>query len=437
MLFLLRRRTILLLGLKCLTTSAFAPLPRLLNNGAGSSCKLNQQRRTLFPQYDSSTVLFSQNNQNGSDNQPNDAIRRFFESLIVSTFTLSVTFIVSFLFHIDGWSHFFVSLADMKKYAPADEFMSAFTFWLFAALSHPLLKPLFFISEVLHASPGPRLAGLVPYSFLLSTCGLAYYVLIVANERFRNIVSTLIVSLLLLHIGTGLEVPTADYNIQLDDRYEGQVVKGCPATPIQLASVNAKNFDYSRYAGRWYWHEVHDWTQFREMYDTTLDIRLLEDGYVNTLTIKGPSPKTSPLSWDKSPLMNGVRYSWVGTIDKDAPLGVSQEAGFGVTFPNYIVDVQSKNGIDLDELIQFQCIEVGGVRLYEGIDFMSRSPDISEEALHAMHQRAHDAGLDPYGAAPEQMLRIERATDNDLPENEWQKLWKRLNVDKYLDQSLK
>jgi hypothetical protein len=336
-----------------------------------------------------------------------------------------------------------------------EEFSAALFFWLFAALSHPILKPIFGVSEILHASPGPQVAGLIPCSFLVATGVLAYA--LASCGSLRKVVVIAIVASLLNFIGAGLDGQTpsllADYNIQLDDDYHGRVVKGCPAPgSVQSPSVN-QNFDYQNYSGRWYWHKVHDWTQFREMYDTTLDIRLTEDGYVNTLTIKGPSPTNSPLSWDKSPLMNGVRYSWVGTIDKIVgPRGVSQEAGFGVSFPNYIVDVQPSDGGagaggDLQELIQFQCIEVGGVRLYEGIDFMSRSPEMSEEALQAMHQRAHDAGLDPYGAAPEQMHRIERTraastttsstTGRDVSENEWQRMWNRLNVDQYLDQSLK
>ena len=177
------------------------------------------------------------------------------------------------------------------------------------------------------------------------------------------------------------------------------------------------------------------------MYDTTLDIRLTETGYVNTLNIKGPSPLISPLSWDKSPLMNGVKYSWDGTIDKDSsPPGTSLESGFGVTFPNYIIDVRTDESGNYDELIQFQCIEVGGVRLYEGIDFMSRRPEMSDEELQKMHQRATAAGLDPYGSSPEQMHRIEhrgQATQLIQETNEWQQLWKSLGIEKYLDQSLK
>jgi hypothetical protein len=151
-----------------------------------------------------------------------------------------------------------------------------------------------------------------------------------------------------------------------------------------------------------------------EMYDSTLDLRLIRDDdgkpfkYINTLTLKGPSPESNPLSWDKLPLTNGVRYSWEGVIDNsnNAIPGISQEAGFGVNFPNYIVDVAGIDDGHYQELIQFQCIEVGGIRLYEGKDFMSRTPQLSDTALDAMHERrATAAGLDPYGSSHSYMHR--------------------------------
>ena len=40
-------------------------------------------------------------------------------------------------------------------------------FWIFFAVRHAILQPIFWISEVLHASPGPKIANLVPVSFLI------------------------------------------------------------------------------------------------------------------------------------------------------------------------------------------------------------------------------------------------------------------------------
>jgi len=336
--------------------------------------------------------------------------------------------------HYGGWNHFWSSLNQMKAYSSPDDFSAAVKFWLLGALSHPLADAAFGISEFMHASPGPRLAGLIPFSFIL-VIGLAGVALF-QWDRMRQLAVSSTLALLLAYIGAGLDgnMP-ADYNLQLDDAFKGQIVKGCPA-PESIQTASVQSFSYAKdYGGRWYWHEVHDWTQFHQMYDNTLDILLTPKGYINTLTIKGPSPDSAPLSWDKSPLLNGIRYSWQGsTSDKKS---VSMESGFGVSFPNYIVDVSP----NAQELVQFQCIEVGGVRMYEGIDFMSRSPEMSEAQLDAMHARVAKQ-LNPYGASSEQMHRIQRSTTGSsasktTTNNEWQKLWKALQIDHYLDQSLK
>ena len=60
-----------------------------------------------------------------------------------------------------------------------------------------------------------------------------------------------------------------------------------------------------------------------------------------------------------------------------------------------------------DEAIQFQCLERGGKRIFEGINFLSRSPTMSSAELDAMHARATKAGLDPYGASPSQVPRVD------------------------------
>ena len=38
------------------------------------------------------------------------------------------------------------------------------------------------------------------------------------------------------------------------------------------------DFDLKKYSGKWYEQEFHDWTQFKEVYDTTLDINLVKGG---------------------------------------------------------------------------------------------------------------------------------------------------------------
>ena len=86
------------------------------------------------------------------------------------------------------------------------------------------------------------------------------------------------------------------------------------------------------------------------------------------------------------------------------------------------------------EAIQFQCLSRGGVRVFEGINFMSRNPTMTDDELAAMHARAEKAGMYPYGASPEQMHTVARRPQGapDL-DNSWQAMWRFIGVDKLLE----
>ena len=84
------------------------------------------------------------------------------------------------------------------------------------------------------------------------------------------------------------------------------------------------------------------------------------------------------------------------------------------------------------EAIQFQCVERGGVRVFEGINFMSRKPQMTPTELTAMHARAEKAGLNPYGASPGQMHTVARRPEGAI-DNNWQQMWKAIGVDKLLE----
>ena len=77
------------------------------------------------------------------------------------------------------------------------------------------------------------------------------------------------------YIGLGLSgnAGLGDYNLALDDSCQGKVVKGCPAYE-EVRQPSMDNFDINKYEGLWYEHKFHDWTQFKEVYDTTLDIKV-------------------------------------------------------------------------------------------------------------------------------------------------------------------
>jgi hypothetical protein len=239
------------------------------------------------------------------------------------------------------------------------------------------------------------------------------------------------------YIGGGLEgsAGLGDFNLALDDSYKGQIVKGCPAYE-DVRQESMKDFDLQKYQGLWYEQKFHDWTQFKEVYDTTLDIRLTDGGlgWIDDFAVKGPAPDAAPLSWDKSPVANGAHYFLFGRVDPNDPKGVLRESGFGVEFPNYIVDVKKDASGEYTEAIQFQCLERGGVRVFEGINFMSRNPTMSETEMLDMHARAERAGMYPYGASPEQMHTVARRPVDAPPiDNNWQAMWRSIGVDKLLE----
>lgn len=69
--------------------------------------------------------------------------------------------------HAGGYLQFYQSIMEMKaNVADPEDFWAAFNFWVFFAVGHPILQPILWISDVLHGSPGPKIADLVPATFL-------------------------------------------------------------------------------------------------------------------------------------------------------------------------------------------------------------------------------------------------------------------------------
>jgi len=347
------------------------------------------------------------------------------ELLIVAAAGTALTTV----FHAPAFYTFFTQWqAIAASGVTGDDFWAPLQFWTFFAAMHPLLKPAIWIGEVLHTSPGPLLADFMPYSFIaLNVLAIG---LLNTLPRMRLALNVALLGLFLNFVGAGIEgtVDLADYNMALDDG-----VRGCP-TYAQVKQPSMEGFDVRKYTGRWYEHAFHDYTQFSDVYDTTLDIELSADGgrWLDDFALRGPSPKAAPASWDKSPVANGAHYFLYGKLDAKEP-GVLQESGFGVIFPNYIVDVQKDAEGRYTEAVQFQCLERGGVRIFEGINFLSREPRMSEEALAAMHDRARVAGMFPYGASPEQMHVVPHVPPDTPPlQNTWQSAWTAIGVDKLL-----
>jgi hypothetical protein len=185
--------------------------------------------------------------------------------------------------HTNGWLNFFSSLAEMKEsVADPSDFWAALNFWIFFAVGHPILQPILWISDVLHGTPGPMVGNLVPALFIL---GNIVAILVISSfKEVGNAVNIFALSAFLTYVGAGLDgqAGLGDFNLALDDKYNGAVVKGCP-TYDQVRQPSMNNFDITKYEGFWYEQKFHDWTQFKEVYDTTLDIKVRKGVHINRL----------------------------------------------------------------------------------------------------------------------------------------------------------
>jgi hypothetical protein len=98
--------------------------------------------------------------------------------------------------HAPAWSAFFSSVMQMKEnIADPSDFVAALNFWVFFAVGHPILQPILAISDVLHGSPGPKVADLVPVTFLLGNLIVLGTIALSKEVRyiFRRIPGTLVV----------------------------------------------------------------------------------------------------------------------------------------------------------------------------------------------------------------------------------------------------
>jgi len=131
--------------------------------------------------------------------------------------------------HWDAWLQFFSSLATIKENTNPEDFWDALNFWIFFAVAHPILQPALWISEILHGSPGPYVADLIPLTFLLAN--VAFIAAMVISKSLRNTMNIVAFSAFLAYVGAGLDgqAGVEDYNLQLNDSYKNQEVKGCPA----------------------------------------------------------------------------------------------------------------------------------------------------------------------------------------------------------------
>lgn len=85
------------------------------------------------------------------------------------------------------------------------------------------------------------------------------------------------------------------------------------------------------------------------------------------------------------------------------------------------------------QAIQFQCLERGGVRVFEGINFLSRTTDDQLAQMARMHEVATKAGMDPYGSSVGSMHVVQHSPPGSPPvDNVWQRTWDRVGFGKLL-----
>lgn len=128
---------------------------------------------------------------------------------------------------------FYKNIEQIKSNSSPQDANDAINFWIFFAVAHPILQPILWISEVMHGSPGPRVAGLIPLSFILFNVGF----IMLAGE-FKSLVlglNVFLVSSFLGYVGGGLKGVggMSDYNLGLNDDFRGERVRGCPSYEVR------------------------------------------------------------------------------------------------------------------------------------------------------------------------------------------------------------
>ena len=93
----------------------------------------------------------------------------------------------------------------------------------------------------------------------------------------------------------------------------------------------------------------------------------------------------------------------------------------------------ARTGAKFKSLFETDLLRICGVRVFEGINFLSRDRELSPARLDAFYARAEKAGLAPYGARRDQMHVVEHAPAGfkDV-DNWWQSFWTAIGVDKLL-----
>ena len=84
-----------------------------------------------------------------------------------------------------------------------DDFWAPLKFWILFAVAHPLLQPAIWIGEVLHSSPGPQIADVMPITFILGN--VAVIGALSTFAELRTALNLALLALFIHYVGCGLE----------------------------------------------------------------------------------------------------------------------------------------------------------------------------------------------------------------------------------------
>lgn len=125
----------------------------------------------------------SSNKEMKTEHKNNNFLSQLPNNLL--TKVVSIIGLGSVLSHSNAWIQFYQSIMEMKaNVVVPEDFNAALNFWIFFAVGHPILTPILWISDVLHGSPGPLIANLIPVSFLLGN--LVFIAAITLSKEVRN-----------------------------------------------------------------------------------------------------------------------------------------------------------------------------------------------------------------------------------------------------------
>lgn len=165
---------------------------RIVGFVSSSSCIFFQRQQQSSPKF----FTFLENSPDGDNEDAEKSVIPSTEeveekkslipdnSLVLTTAFLGFVAVAT---QAGAYSDFFNSLSQMKANMAVDptDFWPAVNFWVFFAAGHAILQPIFWISEVLHASPGPMVGDLVPISFIVGNIVAIAAFIFIKEVRFQ------------------------------------------------------------------------------------------------------------------------------------------------------------------------------------------------------------------------------------------------------------